>query len=94
MSINNIQKQLEQYTAGRSQEVLIVTIEVEGTQEEIVIFKGFSSCLSRATQYDPDMPVIPDEAEVVSIDRLKAPYDPTQPQFIQQGLSWEEFMNL
>jgi hypothetical protein len=86
-----IQKQLEQYTAERSQEVLIATINIEGIHEEIIIFKGFSSCLSRATEYDPDLPVIPEEAEVVNIDRVKAPYNPSQPEFIQRGLTWAEF---
>jgi len=89
--MSSIQKQLEQYTVGRSQEVLIVTIDIEGIQEEIIIFKGFSSCLSRATEYDPDLPVIPEEAKVVTIDRLQAPYNPTQPNYIARGLSWADF---
>jgi hypothetical protein len=90
MSINH-QKQLEQYTAGRSQEVLIVTINIEGIQEEIIIFKGFSSCLSRATEYDPDLPVIPEGSKVITIDRLKSPYNPAQPNYIARGLTWAEF---
>jgi hypothetical protein len=92
MSINN-QKQLEQYTAGRSQELLIVTIDVDGILEEIMIFKGFSSCLSRATEFDPDLPVIPEGAKVVTIDRLKAPYNPFQPFYIAKGLTWDEFVD-
>jgi hypothetical protein len=68
-----IQKQLEQYTAGRSQEVLIVTIDIEGIQEEIVIFKGFSSCLSRATEYDPDLPVIPEGSKVITTAPVSVP---------------------
>jgi len=90
----SIQKQLEQYTAKRSQEVLLVTItvdETEDTTEEIMIFKGFSSCLSRATAYDPDIPVMPEGTKIISIDRLQAPYNPNQPIYIAQGLTWAEF---
>ncbi len=89
--MSTIQKQLEQYTEERSKEVLIATIDIDGIQEEIIIFNGFSSCLSRATEPDPDLPIIPSNARVLSIDKLKAPYNPAQPEYIQQGLSWEEF---
>ena len=85
---------LEQYTLRRSQEVLMVTVETDGVQEEIMVYKGFSGSLSRATVSDPDLPVIPETALVVKIDRLKAPYNPQQPQYIAQGLSWQEFLNL
>jgi len=89
-----IQKQLEQYTAMRSQELLIVTIDVDGISEEIMIFKGFSSCLSQATEYDPDIPVIPEDAKITSIDRFKAPYNPAQPVYIAKGLTWDEFISI
>jgi hypothetical protein len=39
----NIGQQLEQYTLKNPQEVLLVTIAVDGEEEEISIFKGFSS---------------------------------------------------
>ncbi|NCR90334.1 MAG: hypothetical protein GPJ05_14385 [Microcystis aeruginosa G13-10] len=45
----NIGKQLEQYTLKNPQEVLLVTIAVDGEEEEISIFKGFSSSLTRST---------------------------------------------
>jgi len=76
---------------ARSQELLLVTIDIEGVTEEIMIFKGFSSCLTRATESDPDLPIIPTNAKIITIDRLQAPYNPTQPIYIERGLTWEEF---
>jgi hypothetical protein len=86
---NSIGKRLEEYTSKRPQEVLIVTAEIAGKQDKIAIFKGFSSSLTRSTAFDPDMPVLPDEANIESIDRVASPYNPQTPRYIQQGLSWE-----
>ncbi|MBD0263106.1 MAG: hypothetical protein ICV85_06485 [Tolypothrix sp. T3-bin4] len=86
---NFISKRLEQYTSKRPQEVLVVTAEIAGEQDKIVIFKGFSSSLTRSTAFDADVPVLPDEANIESIDRLASPYNAQAPRYIQQGLSWE-----
>jgi hypothetical protein len=86
---NFISKRLEQYTTKRPQEVLVVTVEIAGEQDKILIFKGFSSSLTRSTAFDPDVPVLPDEANIESIDRLASPYNAQAPRYIQQGLSWE-----
>ncbi len=80
---------LEKYTTKRPQEVLIVKIELDGETDEIAIFKGFSSSLMRPTAFDPDIPVLPDSAKILEIDRLSSPYNPTKPDYIQQGLTWE-----
>ncbi len=80
---------LEKYTNKRPQEVLIVKIELDGETDEIAIFKGFSSSLMRPTAFDPDIPVLPDSAKIIEIDRLSSPYNPTKPDYIQQGLTWE-----
>ena len=85
---NYIGKRLEEYTSKRPQEVLVVTVEIAGEQDKIVIFKGFSSSLTRSTAFDPDVPVLPDEAKIESIDRVASPYNPETPRYIQQGLSW------
>lgn len=86
---NSIGQRLEKYTAKRPQEVLIVTAEIEGEADQIAIFKGFSSSLMRPTAFDPEVPVLPDQATILTIDRLASPYNPNNPQYIQQGLSWE-----
>ncbi len=90
----SIAQQLENYTIARSTEVLLVRAEIEGELDEIMIFKGFSSSLSRSTAFDPDVPVIPDDAKIISIDRLIAPYNPKSPNYIAQNMSWESFQSL
>jgi hypothetical protein len=87
-------QKLEQYTLSHPLEVLIVTIEVEENQEQIVIYRGFSSSLTSQTAFDPDIPVIPPDAKIISIDRSLAPYQPNAPTYVQQGLTWEQMENL
>ena len=85
-------QRLEQYTLQCPQEVLIVKVEIAGEQDEIAIFRGCSSSLMRPTAFDIDIPILPAEATIHTIDRLQSPYDPAHPQYLQQGLSWEEFV--
>ncbi|MBD0268359.1 MAG: hypothetical protein ICV77_08700 [Cyanobacteria bacterium Co-bin8] len=84
-------KRLEQYTLKRPQEVLLVAAEVAGEADQILVFRGFSSSLMRPTAFDPDVPVLPEEAVISSIDRLLGPYNPSNPQYLEQGVSWETF---
>lgn len=90
----SIGQRLEQYTIKRPQEVLIVTLETEGEQDQIAIYKGFSSSLMRPTSFDPDVPVFPKSGEIISIDRVASPYNPDAPNYIQQGLTWEMMRSL
>ncbi|WP_193196683.1 hypothetical protein [Nostoc sp. MG11] len=92
--MNSICKRLEQYTAKRQQEVLIVAVAIADEQDKIVIFKGFSSSLMHPTAFDADVPVLPDGAKILSIDRIASPYNPEAPRYIQQGLSWEAMQAL
>lgn len=85
---------LEQYTLKRPDEVLLVSAEIAGASDQIAIFKGFSSSLVQPTAFDPDVPVLPEHAQIVAIDRLKAPFDPATPHYIQQGLSWQQMESL
>lgn len=91
---DSIARRLEEYTIARSHEVLIVKAEIDGEFDEIAIFKGFSSSLVRSTASDPDVPVLPEGAKIISIDRLQSPYNPTNPRYLQQGLSWETMRSL
>ncbi|MDL5045655.1 hypothetical protein QQ054_06340 [Oscillatoria amoena NRMC-F 0135] len=90
----SIGQRLEQYTVKRPQEVLLVSVEIEAQADRIAIFKGFSSSLMQATAFDPDVPVLPENATIIAIDRLKSPYIPDDPQYIQQGLTWEAMQPL
>jgi hypothetical protein len=90
----SVAQQFENYTTKCPDEVLLVRAEIEGELDEVMIFKGFSSSLMRPTAFDPDVPVIPDDAEIISIDRLTAPYNPKNPIYIEQNISWESFQAL
>jgi hypothetical protein len=48
----------------------------------------------RPTAFDPDVPVLPEEAKIVSIDRVASPYNPDAPHYLQQGLTWETMQQL
>ncbi len=61
---------LEKYTTKRPLEVLLVAVEIAGQSDQIAIFKGFSSSLMRPTASDPEIPVLPDDAKIISIDRV------------------------
>lgn len=80
---------LEQYTLRHPQAVLRVVARVAGEMDEILIFRGFSSSLVRPTAFDPDVPVLPENATIEAIDILAGPYNPDQPRYLHQGLSWE-----
>lgn len=85
---------LEKYTTKRPLEVLLVVVEIAGESDQIAIFKGFSSSLMRPTAADPEIPVLPDDAKILSIDRVASPYNPDSPRYIQQGLTWETIQPL
>lgn len=85
---------LEKYTAKYPQEVLLISVEINGEEDRIAIFKGFASSLMGPTSFDPDIPVLPDTATILSIDRLESPYNPEAPRYIQQGISRENMESL
>ena len=92
--MNSVGIRLEQYTAKRSHEVLLVTVEIGGHRDQIAIFKGFSSSLMRPTAFDPEVPVLSEQAKIIMIDRVASPYNPHSPRYIQQGLTWETMQPL
>jgi hypothetical protein len=85
---------LEQYTIKKSDEVLLVKTIINDEEDEIIIFKGFSSSLMNPTAFDPDIPVLPENAIIVTIDRLKSPYNPHNPQYLEKDLTWEKMEEL
>jgi len=91
---DSIERRLEQYTIKHPQEVLIVTALIAGQEDQIAIFKGFSSSLMHPTSPDPDVPVLPDKAKMITIDRVASPYNPDAPRYLQQGLTWETMEQL
>ncbi len=91
---NNIAHRLEQYTIKRPNQVLIVKVVIDEEPDEIAIFKGFSSSLMRPTAFNPDIPVLPETAIILSFDLLASPYNPETPTYIKQGLTREEMQSL
>jgi hypothetical protein len=83
---------LEHYTEKFPQEVLIVSAEVDGEADQVVVFRGFSSSLSRPTAYDPEVPILPPEAVIHSVDRLKGPYKPQAPDYIERDIAIAAFL--
>ncbi|HAC63805.1 MAG TPA: hypothetical protein DCF68_09760 [Cyanothece sp. UBA12306] len=86
----SVLKQLEQYTIQNPQEILLVTLEIKGESDQIMIFKGFSSSLVKSTNFDPDVPIFPEESTILSVDRLESPYNLYSPKYLDRGLSWEQ----
>ncbi|NJN74317.1 MAG: hypothetical protein HC799_16750 [Limnothrix sp. RL_2_0] len=84
-----IAQQLETYTIKRPNEVLLVHTLAADTEDQILIFKGFSSSLMQPTDFNPDNSVFAPNAELVAVDRLKSPYLPNDPQYIQRDMTWE-----
>ena len=87
----SLEKKLEQYTIRYPQEVLLVTADIAGELDKILIFRGFSSSLMRSTAADPDVAVLSDDAVITSIDRLASPYQPDSPDYIEKQISWLDF---
>lgn len=84
-------QQLERYTLRFPQEVLLVQAEVDGVADEVMVFKGFSSSLVNPTAFDPDVPVLPETAVIVAIDRLQGPYNPQSPRYLERDVPWLVF---
>lgn len=92
--MTTLNQRLEAYSLKCPQEVLIVTINADGVEDRIMIYKGFSSSLCQATAYDPDVPLIPETAKVISVDRAKSPYNPQNPEYVEQGLTLSQMEGL
>jgi hypothetical protein len=47
----------------------------------------------RATSADLEEAVLPPNAIIGKIDRIKGPYNPAKPKYIEEGLSWNQFVS-
>jgi hypothetical protein len=90
--IPHLNQLLEDFSRRHPQEVLRVRLLRNGAPDEVLVFKGFSSSLVRPTAPDLDVPVIPDDAEILGIDRLRAPYRPQQPEVLAGDRPLSEFL--
>ncbi|WAS05784.1 hypothetical protein LQF76_02500 [Gloeomargaritales cyanobacterium VI4D9] len=85
------QERLENYSRSHPREVLRLTVRDAMGEGEVLIYKGFTSSLTRATAFEPDVPVLEPDAEILWVDRIQAPYQPQNIRFLEQNLSWTEF---
>ncbi|KAF3944633.1 hypothetical protein CMV_028918 [Castanea mollissima] len=82
---------LELYSQSAKGEALIVHAMVDEEEVEVLIFKGFSSSLSYRTSPDPSRSILPARAVIKFIDRIKGPFNPSNIEYLQKGLTWEAF---
>ncbi len=56
----------------------------EGVEEtlEVLIFRGFSSCTTHPTDFDPDRTVLPDGAVIQTAELLRGPLNPQQEELL------------
>lgn len=85
---------LEQFTLKQPQLVLLVRADVDGEADEVLIFRGFSSSLMHPTAADPEVPVLPETAQIAAIDIMVGPYNPAAPQYLHRGLPWADMLPL
>ncbi len=93
MSKAELAAKLESYTLRHPQEVLVVHAKIGQEADEIVVFRGFSSSLMRPTSFDPEVPVLPESAEITHVDRLESPYEPQSPRYIEKEIPLSEFIS-
>ncbi|KAF5737772.1 hypothetical protein HS088_TW13G00662 [Tripterygium wilfordii] len=84
---------LEMYSQSATKEALLVQALVDKQEVEVLIFRGFSSCLTYGTSPDPSRSVIPERAVIKCIDRIKGPFDPSNVEYLEKDLSWDVFKN-
>ncbi|MFM1899918.1 MAG: hypothetical protein RLZZ216_494 [Cyanobacteriota bacterium] len=60
---------------------------------EVLIFRGFSSCTTHPTAFDPDQSVLPDGACIQHADLLQGPLNPLQEQLLLEGVPPERLLD-
>ncbi|RWW18395.1 hypothetical protein GW17_00017620 [Ensete ventricosum] len=82
---------MEAYSEAVGDVALVVRATVDGEEETVLVFKGFSSCLSSRTSYDPSKSVLPARAVIERIDVVRGPFDPSNVEYLEKDLTWEAF---
>lgn len=87
MNASDWLQRLERYSAKHPQEVWLVRAIDAAEPDEILVFRGFSSSLLRPTAPDLDQPVLSPTASLLSLDRLRAPYQADRPIYLERDLT-------
>ncbi|WOL09361.1 hypothetical protein Cni_G18114 [Canna indica] len=82
---------MEAYSERARNVALLVRATVDGEEELVLVFRGFSSSLSSMTSSDPWKSVLPARAVIESIDVVKGPFDPSNIDYLERDLTWEAF---
>ncbi len=95
---------LEAYSLRYPQEVLVVEATLppelaprqgemilEPELEQVMVFRGFSSSLTRPTAFDPAVPILPDSATLHRVSRYQGPYHPDHPVPLEESIPWPTF---
>jgi hypothetical protein len=66
----------------------------EGAEEalEVLIFRGFSSCTTHPTDFDPDRTVLPNGAAIETAELLRGPLNPQQEELLIGPLPPEQWI--
>uniref|UniRef100_A0A0D9VY68 DUF7734 domain-containing protein n=1 Tax=Leersia perrieri TaxID=77586 RepID=A0A0D9VY68_9ORYZ len=88
---NEEMARLERYSEGTRDQALLVKATVDDEVEVVLVFKGFSSRLSGRTAADPAMSVLPERAIIQSVDVVRGPFDPTNIEYLEKDLPWDDF---
>ncbi|CAL4918690.1 unnamed protein product [Urochloa decumbens] len=82
---------MERYTEDARDQALLVKARVDDEVELVLVFKGFSSSLSGGTAADPSRSILPERAIIQSVDVVKGPFDPTNIEYLEKGVEWDDF---
>uniref|UniRef100_A0A0D3FN79 DUF7734 domain-containing protein n=2 Tax=Oryza TaxID=4527 RepID=A0A0D3FN79_9ORYZ len=88
---NEEMARLERYSEGARDQALLVKARVDDEVEVVLVFKGFSSRLSGRTAADPAMSVLPERAIIQTVDVVRGPFDPTNIEYLEKDLQWDDF---
>lgn len=83
-------QRLERYSQTHPGEVLLVEAIAAGEPDQLMIFRGFSSSLTRPTDPDPDVPLLGKGDRIEQVSRFRAPYKPAAPQPLAPACDWAE----
>ena len=97
MSSDLLLPSLEALSRDRPDRVLrlLGTVQsAEGAEEalEILIFRGFSSCTTHPTDFDPDRTVLPDGAVIQTAELLRGPLNPQREERLIGPLPPDQFI--
>ncbi len=72
------------------------SVPVHGAEPEpleLLIFRGFTSCTTHPTAFDPDRSVLPEGAQIEQACLLEGPYDPVTETVLVGPVPVEQLLN-